>query len=186
LRRVWPACARVPAFDAAHLGVKVAFERFVEVNDLAEVSPTQLSTQRVDNLGVRENLGEANHVEHICPGEAPTKLNGQLFTQCVDYLLAIFGALVLENVSSDALTNLPVKNHKAGIDSASDALAGGEDKLANVGQQGDWLRGGLDQSKFVGHGISFVGTPAATRKRRGHPSAVRDRRPRIVPHGRTG
>jgi len=74
-----------------------------------------ISTELLNYLfhSVRESLGEAKHVEHICPGEAPTKLNGQLFTQCVDYLLAIFGALVLEYVFADALTNFPVKNRKA-------------------------------------------------------------------------
>ena len=48
-----------------------------------------MSTRRVDNLGVRESFGEPDHVEHICPVEAPAKLIGQLFTQCVDYLARV-------------------------------------------------------------------------------------------------
>jgi hypothetical protein len=110
----------------------------------------------VDNLGVRESFGETDHVEHICPSEAPAKLTGQLFTQCVDYLLAIFSTHVLKNVFADALANLPVKNHKAGIDGTRDALACSKDHLANVGQERNWLRCRFDQSKFVEHNIRIL------------------------------
>jgi hypothetical protein len=40
---------RAPALDPAHLGVEVAFEWVVDVDDLLEVGPCQLSPQCGDN-----------------------------------------------------------------------------------------------------------------------------------------
>jgi hypothetical protein len=41
---------RVPVFQSTHFGIEVAFERVVEVDNLLEVGPAQLSNQRLHNL----------------------------------------------------------------------------------------------------------------------------------------
>ena len=76
------------------------------------MNPTQLSTQCVDNLSVREGLGKADHVEKVWAAESATVLAGQLSTQCVDNLLTVSGSLVRENV----LANILVR--RAGIEPA--------------------------------------------------------------------
>lgn len=50
MERIFFQCSCTPPLNAAYLGVEVSFKRVVEVDDLAKVGPTQMSTQRVDNL----------------------------------------------------------------------------------------------------------------------------------------
>lgn len=54
--------ANAPTFDAAHLGIEVALEGLVEIEQCAKVSPAQLSTQCVDNVFFWEYFGKTNHV----------------------------------------------------------------------------------------------------------------------------
>src|ERR1017187_3823181 len=62
--------ALVPALDAAHLGIEVALERVVQVDNEREVGPTQLCSQWLHNSGIREDLGKAHHIEEVTPREA--------------------------------------------------------------------------------------------------------------------
>src|ERR1039457_5860921 len=62
--------ALVPALDAAHLGIEVALERVVQVDNEREVGPTQLCSQWLHNSGIREDLGKAHHIEEVMPREA--------------------------------------------------------------------------------------------------------------------
>ena len=72
----------------------------------------------------REHLRESEHVEEVCPAKAGTEFRGQLFTHCVDNLFAVVGALLLEDVSMDAVANLPVELDQRGVHGACDVLPG--------------------------------------------------------------
>jgi hypothetical protein len=101
--------ARVPLFDPAHLGVEVALEGIIQVDDPAEMRPTQLSAQCVDNLGIREFLGKPGHVREISRCEPLPELGHQFCTHCVQNLLPVFRPLLFEHILADAVADGPVK-----------------------------------------------------------------------------
>ena len=127
--------ARVPFFDPAHLGVEVALEGIIQVNDPAEMGPTQFCTQCVQNSSVRKHLSKASHIGQIALGEAVSEFSRQLSTQCVENLLPIFCPLLLQDVRTDAVADGPIEQHERGIHGAGDLFAGTEDELAQVGHQ---------------------------------------------------
>jgi hypothetical protein len=86
-------CADAPPLDPAHLGVELAVEVGLQRDDLDEVAPTQLSRQRRDNLGVGEDLSEADHAGQVALAEALAILGGQFCRQRRQNLLAVGGPL---------------------------------------------------------------------------------------------
>jgi hypothetical protein len=122
---------RAPPFYAAHFRVKFTLEWLFQVDDLAKMSPTQLSTQCVHNLLVWKNLGETHHVEEVRPAKSVSKLNGQLSTQCVDYLFAVIGALCLEDVRPNSLPDLPIEQDPT-LNSPLGRCAGGSYRSARA------------------------------------------------------
>lgn len=101
--------ARAPALQAAQLGIKFSLERLFEVDELSEVGPTQLSTQRVDNLRVGKDLRKTNHVEQVDPAKTRAEFNGQGSTERVDDLFAVLGALFFQEIGADPVADLPVE-----------------------------------------------------------------------------
>ena len=81
------------------------------------MGPAQLCTQRVHNLGLRTDLG------------------GQLGTQCGHNLPSVLRPLLLQDVRSNALADLPVKQHQRGVDALRHRLARGENQCPNLGKQ---------------------------------------------------
>src|SRR5262249_11468692 len=77
-----PQGAHAPALAPAHLGVEVALEVILEINDLDKMTPAQLSRQCRDNLPVGEDLGEAEHAGKIGPGKPVAELGSQFVRQC--------------------------------------------------------------------------------------------------------
>ena len=69
----------------------------VDVDQAAQMSPAQLSTQCVDNLLGLEYLGKAQHVAQVLGTEAAPVFCLQLSRQCRDNLLPISGSLALEH-----------------------------------------------------------------------------------------
>lgn len=102
---------------------------------MQEVRPPQLSNQRLDNPQVRKDLREPDHAEEVAPAEPSTELRRQLSSQCLDNLVAVLRPLLAEDVTPDTPADLPVEAHQAGIDGPGDALAGGQNRPPDVGQQ---------------------------------------------------
>jgi hypothetical protein len=62
----WHVChTGAPALGLAHLDVKLAFKRVVDVDERLDVCPTQLSPQRGDNVRIREGLRKPQHVAQV-------------------------------------------------------------------------------------------------------------------------
>jgi len=55
--------ARIPSFDTAHLRVEIPLQWIVQVNDPAQVRPTQCSTQHADDGGIGKHLRKSRHVK---------------------------------------------------------------------------------------------------------------------------
>lgn len=125
-------CARVPAFDAAHLGVEVALERVVDGYNLAKMCPTQLCPQCGHNLGIGENLHEPDHPKEISLAEAFAKLGNQLCPQRGHYSLTILRAFLFENVLANAPANLPVKRHESRVNRAGHACTRRKNQFTHV------------------------------------------------------
>ncbi len=79
-----------------------------------------MSYQRYDNLLIGINLGELNHPAQVFLSEAESKLGFQSSRQCRDDFGPIFRALFFQDLSPDAVANLPVEQREAGIDSLGD------------------------------------------------------------------
>src|ERR1039458_8966400 len=126
--------ALVPALDAAHLGIEVALERVVQVDNEREVGPTQLCSQWLHNSGIREDLGKAHHIEEVTPREATAELRLQLCTQRGHYLLPILGPLLLHHVLPDAPPHVPIERGKARIHGPRYAFAGVQDQFPQVSE----------------------------------------------------
>ena len=71
------------------LGVEVALEIVLEIDDLQEVTPGQLSRQRRDNLKLGEGFGKADHVAQGFLGKSPAELVFQLSPQCGNDLFTV-------------------------------------------------------------------------------------------------
>jgi hypothetical protein len=88
---------RVPAFDAAHLGVEIAFERVFDVDQAFEMRPGQLSPQRGDNLFIGKRLRKADHVAQRLLGKPAPEFPFQLPPRRGDYLFAVVRTLLLQD-----------------------------------------------------------------------------------------
>ena len=108
-------CTGAPSFDPAHLGIKVALERIIQVDEGLEVRPAQFSPQRGDNLGIGERFREANHVAQRFLTEASSKLRLQLSLQCGDNFLPIPRTLFLQHFPPDPIADIPVEHGQAGV-----------------------------------------------------------------------
>jgi hypothetical protein len=94
-----------------------------------------LSTQCVDNCLVRENLGKTVALTQLLLTPAASVTHHQKFSQTFDDLRPVLGPSVLEHVTVDALTDLPVQQGQFGIDGHSSALTCGINQLLHVQQR---------------------------------------------------
>ena len=109
-------------------------ERVLQVDDLLEVAPRQLSRQRGDNLLVWKRLGEADHVPQRLVGEPPPEPRDQLSRQRRDNLGAVVRTLLLEDLVVDAAPDLPVQHGQSDVDGLRDAVAGNLDHAVDAGR----------------------------------------------------
>jgi len=123
-----------PPLKPAHLSVELALKRVRKIDNLSEVRPGQLSTQRVDNLSIWKSLGKADHVEKIGAAESAAIFFTQSSTQRVDNLLAVSGAFGGENILADPFTNRPVEGDHLRVDGRSRTDTGTLDEQPDVAQ----------------------------------------------------
>jgi hypothetical protein len=126
---------RVRPLDAAHLSVKVSLQLILERDDLDEVAPAQLFRQHRDNFPGRKYLGKTDRASQISRAVALPELRDQFCRQCRQNLLAVLGSLFLENIPSDAESNIPVKKNEGGINRLGDLLSGLADEELKVSQE---------------------------------------------------
>ena len=105
-RYISPHVAAKP-FQPAKLNVEIAFQWIVEIDQGLEVGPAQLSPQCGDFFLVRKCFGKTEHVAEILGRKSASVASGQLFRQGEDDLFAIVGALAVEDVTVNALADLP-------------------------------------------------------------------------------
>src|SRR5258708_2053597 len=74
-------CPNAPLLDAAHLRIKLALQGIIDIDEAAEMRPTQFCTQCVQDVRVGKHLGTANHVGQIPLRVSAAELLSQLSTQ---------------------------------------------------------------------------------------------------------
>lgn len=125
----------VRTLQAAHLGIELARQVALEVQDLLEVAPAQIRGESNDLVAIRPSLGKPYHREEILPAETSAILARQLSRQRRDNFVPIPGTCLAENIPPDTVTDLPVEQHEVGIDGLSDPQADGFDESANISRQ---------------------------------------------------
>ncbi|AGP35940.1 hypothetical protein SCE1572_16390 [Sorangium cellulosum So0157-2] len=73
------------------------------------MGPAQLCTQRVHNVRVGENLGEAQHVVEVALAEAAAVLGREGSGHVGDDLLAVRRPALADDVLAKAAADLPVE-----------------------------------------------------------------------------
>src|SRR5216117_875062 len=106
--RSWMVSSFLPAHNDETDGRFFVGLPFVAVEP-AQIQPSQLSSQRLDNFEVWENLGEPHHIKQVAAGKASSELRLQLSRQCRDDLLPILRSLLLQDVLADTLADFPVE-----------------------------------------------------------------------------
>jgi len=97
--------------------------------------PAQLRDQRLHDLGIGKDLGEAHHVEQVAPAEPTPELGPELFRKRLDDQAAVFRTFLAEHLAADAAADLPVQQREPGVDDLCNLLPRGADHLADVGGQ---------------------------------------------------
>ena len=88
----------------------------VDVNQAAQMSPAQLSTQCVDNLLRLKHFAKAQHVTQVLGTKAPCMLGFQLKRQRSDDLFAVTGLLPLKHLGVYAPADATVEHGQGRID----------------------------------------------------------------------
>jgi hypothetical protein len=127
--------AHAPALFDALLGVKTARGRSLDRQQDHHVTPTQLSRQRRDNLGLREGRSKLHHAQQILDLKTTSKFLSQLATQAGHELAAILRTFTAQHLGGQALPQAPVQAGQLGVDSASLTLATADDESTQFGMQ---------------------------------------------------
>lgn len=103
-----------------HLGVELALQRILQIDDLDEMGPGQQSRQCLDYLDIIEDLGKTDHVKHIAAAKALPVLRCQPLAHQLDNFRPVLGPVLGWQILADAFSDLPVKHNQLGVHRLSD------------------------------------------------------------------
>jgi hypothetical protein len=126
---------RAPPLDATHLGVELALQRVLDRDEHGEVRPAQFSQQRCDNPGVGKYSRKLHHPAQVLLPEPAPVLRLQLLPRDGHDLGAILRAPLVEHLSADAVTDLPVECRERDVRRNRHLLACGFDHRAEVSHE---------------------------------------------------
>ena len=120
------------------------------------MAPAQLCRQRRHNFLNRETLGELDGAVERTKAESLAKLGRQFLRHCRKNLFPILGAAVLEILGEQAAAQVPVEQGGGGICHHGDALAGGMNEAAQVGDERLFVHAG-EGGLGLAHGGGVLG-----------------------------
>ncbi len=129
------ALPRTPPLGPAHLCVELPAQRFLHRDERLEMRPAQLSPQCRDNLRIRKCLRELDHPAKVLLFVPSPVASLQLSPQRGDNLGAVFSPSLLEDVLTDAGSNLPVQSGQGHVCDLSDLPSRRFDQMTEIRKQ---------------------------------------------------
>ena len=105
------------------------------MNDLAKMGPAQLCTQCGHYLLIGINVEESHHAKKISRLKSTPIFGGQLCPQRGHYLFPVRSPLVIEEILSDAFSDLPIEKDESCVHRLSDLVACRFNKPADIVQE---------------------------------------------------
>jgi len=127
--------ADTPPLQSAHLGIELAGQLVLEVQDFFEMAPTEVLCQNRHLSLLRSGLDESDHVEKVLAAEAGAIFSRQLSRQRRDNLITVFRPRIAEDIAPYPAPNLPVAHHEFRVDGSRHLKPSCIDQATQVGGQ---------------------------------------------------